>query len=81
MAVTELSGRMEVLELAVDPIARRGGLGRRMLDALVEDRPAWLITVPTIPGTTGFYDAVGWQRCGTGHGIALYRNARLTGAG
>lgn len=77
VAVTELCGRLEVLELAVHPSARRGGLGRRMLDALVGDRPAWLITVPVIPGTTAFYDAVGWQRCGTGHGIMLYSNVPL----
>ncbi|MEV7350866.1 hypothetical protein AB0N48_18290 [Micromonospora chalcea] len=76
-AETKLCGRLEFLELAVRPIARLRGIGRRMLDALVADRPAWLITVPTIPGTTAFYDAVGWQRCGTGHGIMLYSNVPL----
>jgi ribosomal protein S18 acetylase RimI-like enzyme len=80
-AVTALSGRLEVGELAVHPGARRVGLGRRLLDALVGDRPAWLLMVLTMPGTTAFYDAVGWQRWGTGHGITIYANVPAAPAG
>lgn len=67
----------KVLELAVHPIARRDGLGRRLLNALIDDRPAWLLTVPTVAGTTAFYDAAGRWRQGTGQGITLYTNVPI----
>ncbi|MEE6263107.1 GNAT family N-acetyltransferase [Plantactinospora sonchi] len=71
-AAEALSGWLEVAELAVRPEARRSGLGRRLLGALVTDRPAWLLTVPDVPGTTAFYDAAGWLRHATGYGITVY---------
>ncbi|MEO3820664.1 GNAT family N-acetyltransferase [Plantactinospora sp. B24E8] len=76
-AAEALSGALEVAELAVLPSARRGGLGRRLLDALVADHPAWLLTVPGIAGTAAFYDAVGWLRHATGYGITVYTNRPL----
>ncbi|MEQ4300031.1 hypothetical protein ABNF97_01340 [Plantactinospora sp. B6F1] len=76
-AVETLSGWLEVAELAVHPAARRGGLGRRLLATVACDRPAWLLTVPQVPGTTAFYDAVGWIRHGTGEGITVYTNRPL----
>ncbi|MDG4786637.1 GNAT family N-acetyltransferase [Micromonospora sp. WMMD1102] len=76
-AAETLPGWLEVAELAVRPAARRSGLGRRLLAALTGERPAWLLTVPQVAGTTDFYDAVGWIRHGTGYGITLYTNQPL----
>lgn len=76
-AVQALPGWLEVVELAVRPDARRGGLGRRLLAALTGDRPAWLLTVPEVEGTTAFYDAAGWLDQGTGVGITVYTNRPL----
>ncbi|GIG88694.1 N-acetyltransferase [Plantactinospora endophytica] len=77
-AVETLSDWLEVAELAVHPVARRAGLGRRLLAELTADRPAWLLTVPTVAGTTDFYDAAGWIRHGTGYGITIYTNRPLS---
>lgn len=76
-AAESLCGWLEVAELAVLPSARRAGLGRRLLSTLVGDRPAWLLTVPGVAGTTEFYDAVGWRRHATGYGITVYTNRPL----
>jgi GNAT superfamily N-acetyltransferase len=80
-AVETLCGWLEVAELAVRPQARRAGLGRALLATLVGDRPAWLLTVPTVAGTTAFYDTAGWSRRATGYGITVYTNRPLTDAG
>ncbi|GAA3220779.1 GNAT family N-acetyltransferase [Dactylosporangium siamense] len=68
----ELSGTFEVMELAVHPAARGGGHGRRLLAAVVGDRPAWLLTAEHAEGTVAFYDRLGWRRLGSANGILVY---------
>ncbi|MEV4510353.1 hypothetical protein AB0K00_15470 [Dactylosporangium sp. NPDC049525] len=67
-----LSGTFEVLELAVHPAAQGGGHGRRILGAVVGDRPAWLLTAEHAEATVAFYDRVGWHRLGAANGILVY---------
>jgi ribosomal protein S18 acetylase RimI-like enzyme len=67
-----LSGRFEVLELAVHPAWEGMGIGRRLLTTLVGDQPAWLLTAEHASGAVAFYDACGWQRLGAANGIIVY---------
>lgn len=59
---SRLSGT-EVVELAVDPDLRGGGIGRRLLERLVGAGPAWLLTYPGADAD-GWYDRLGWERLG-----------------
>jgi ribosomal protein S18 acetylase RimI-like enzyme len=68
----ELSGTFEVMELAVHPAAQGGGHGRRLLDAVVGDRPAWLLTAEHAGGAVAFYDRLGWRRRGAANGIVVF---------
>jgi ribosomal protein S18 acetylase RimI-like enzyme len=57
-----LIGALEVDELAVRARARRQGLGRRLLDALLHDAPrAWLLTARQATDTVAFYERGGWH--------------------
>jgi ribosomal protein S18 acetylase RimI-like enzyme len=59
-----LVGALEVDELAVRPRARRRGLGRQLLDALVTDAPdgrAWLLTRRDAANSVEFYRRAGWR--------------------
>ncbi|GAA0713647.1 GNAT family N-acetyltransferase [Dactylosporangium roseum] len=67
-----LCGTFEVLELAVHPAARGSGRGRRLLDAIVGDHPAWLVTAEHAPQATAFYERQGWRRAGASGGIVVY---------
>lgn len=60
--VDPLVGGFEVVELAVRPEHRGGGVGRSLLSAVVGDRPAWLVTSAKMPSAVGFYEHVGWRR-------------------
>jgi ribosomal protein S18 acetylase RimI-like enzyme len=59
--VDDLAGAVEVVELAVRPGARGGGLGRALLDAIVDGQRAWLVTRPAATGTLAFYRRLGWR--------------------
>jgi ribosomal protein S18 acetylase RimI-like enzyme len=58
-----LDGAFEVCELHVRPQAQVSGLGRRLLDALLEGQPARTAVLTTPDAETrarGFYRAAGW---------------------
>ena len=58
-----LGSAFEVCELHVRPSAQRAGLGRRLLDTLLEDQPtrtALLTTPDAETRARGFYRAAGW---------------------
>lgn len=56
----------EVLNLAVDPYARRRGTARRLLQHALAQRPgAWFLEVrESNSGAIGFYAALGFERAG-----------------
>jgi ribosomal protein S18 acetylase RimI-like enzyme len=58
-----LDGAFEVCELHVRPAAQRSGLGRRLLDTLLEDQPSSTAVLTTPDAETrarGFYRSAGW---------------------
>ena len=76
--VDGLAGAVEVVELAVRPSARGGGLGRALLDAVVDGQRAWLVTRSTATATLTFYRRLGWQELsGSGDLVLLMRRGRL----
>jgi len=56
----------EVLNLAVDPSARRRGVARRLLqNALAQRRGTWFLEVrESNSGAIQFYEVLGFQRAG-----------------
>ncbi len=58
-----LVGVTEVVELAVRPDHRRGGLGGRLLARLVGSGGGWLITPADAPAAA-WYERRGWTRAG-----------------
>jgi ribosomal protein S18 acetylase RimI-like enzyme len=61
----DLTGRLEVDELAVAPYARGRGLGGRLLAALTAHAPSggsWLLTAPGAAGAIALYERLGWRR-------------------
>lgn len=60
-----LCGAVEVNELAVDPVARGGGLGAALLSAVTETAPdgrCWLLTSVRAEATLRFYRRAGWHQ-------------------
>ena len=51
---------LTVVELMVEPVQQGQGLGHRLLDALVDGRPAWLLTHPE-GAAADFYSRDGWR--------------------
>jgi len=75
-AAAELAGLVEVVELAVRPDARGGGLGRALLEAVVAGEPAWLVTRTAATATMAFYARLGWQVYAEDDGLALLTHSR-----
>jgi GNAT superfamily N-acetyltransferase len=69
--VDTLAGAVEVVELAVRPSARGRGLGRDLLEAVVDGERAWLVTRIAATATIAFYDHLGWQEFAVVDGLAL----------
>jgi ribosomal protein S18 acetylase RimI-like enzyme len=69
--VDSLAGAVEVVELAVRPSARGLGLGRSLLEAVVDGRRAWLVTRTAAEGTIAFYRRLGWRELAEADGLAI----------
>lgn len=79
--VDRLSGTFEVVELAVRPEHRGGGIGRALLTTLTAGRPAWLLTSVQISSAVDFYEHLGWCRRSAADDLVVFTNrSRLPGS-